>query len=73
MPSIRPTTYVCLNATQYEHNSAFQCLEIRAALFLVFIMRVHYINNETVIFLGPKKIMCAVKNLNGFATVALSL
>ena len=55
MPSILPTMRVCLVATWYERNSTFQRLYIRTAFFLLFIMRVNYINNETRDFLGAQK------------------
>ena len=55
MPSILPTTCVCLVVTWYERNSTFQHLYVRAAFFLLFIIRVNCINNATRDFLGAQR------------------
>ena len=52
---ILPKTHLCLVATWYERNSAFQHLDVRVAFFWLFITHVHYINDETHDFLGAQK------------------
>ena len=54
---------MCLVATWYEHDSTFQRLYVWAAFFLLFIMRVIYINNETCDFLGAQQNHVCCKKL----------
>ena len=55
--------HICLVTTWYESNSAFQCLDVPAIFFLLFIM---HINNETRDFLGAKQNHMCCENSKGF-------